>query len=71
MNDIIKILKELMPMVLIASIALIGYAIASIFININFVSNEGEIIWRSIFIGVACLVVGYLIYRLAEKLWEK
>ena len=71
MKNIFEIFKELIPIVLIASIALIGYAIASIFISINFVSDEGEILWKSIFIGVACLGVGYVIYRLAEKLWEK
>ena len=58
-------------MVLIAAIAFVGYAIASIFIVIDFVSEDGEIVWGAVLFGVLCLVGGYLIYKAGEKLWVK
>ena len=71
MNSLLSFLKELIPIIFISALAFIGYAIANLFIVIDFVSEDGEILWGAVFFGVLCLVGGYLIYKAAEKLWVK
>ena len=71
MKSLLEIIKELIPIIIIAGIAAIGYAIASMFIILDFVGKDGQILWRSVFFGFASLIAGFLIYKVAEKLWAR
>ena len=71
MKNLIEILKQIIPMFFIGAIAVIGYALANLVVVIDFVDMNGNILWRSIFVSLALLIVGFFIYRAAEKLWTK
>ena len=71
MKNLVEILKQIIPMIFIGAIAVIGYALAHFTIAFDFVDKNGSILWKPIFISLAFFIVGYFIYRAAEKLWSK
>ena len=71
MNNLIEIIKQIIPIFVIGAIAVICYALAHFGLALDFVDNNGNILWRSIFISLAFFIIGYFIYRTAEKLWSK
>ena len=71
MKNLIEIIKQIVPMIVIGALAVIGYALAHFGFALEFIDNNGNILWKSILISVALFIVGYFIYRAAEKLWAK
>ena len=71
MSNLLAFLKELIPVVFIAAIAFIGYFLfeisARVFFNAMIENSTSEV-----FLGaLAAGLVGYLIYVLGARLWNK
>ena len=71
MNNLIEIIKQIVPMIIIGALAVVGYALAHFGFALDFVDSNGNILWKSILISLVFFIVGYFIYRAAEKLWAK
>ncbi|PVV14440.1 MAG: hypothetical protein B6D77_03240 [gamma proteobacterium symbiont of Ctena orbiculata] len=71
MKAIVEIIKQLVPMIIIVAIAGFGYLISQFYLIIDFVDDTGNILWRSVFLGFAFLIAGYIIYRLGVWLWSR
>ncbi len=58
-------------MIVIGSITAIGLLLADLNLVIDFVDENGNILWKPMLLGITCALIGYGIYKFGEWLWSR